>query len=191
MDTTIQVSTKALQVIKLVKDAVSNSLTGVSFFSIKNYEKKCDNDTIEISDNLINVGINYEKSKQDDIKFLRNLDVTTLKGYKSSVMDLFKAQTALILAFEKPNENRSKGQTDAFTTIFSGIKAHNETGQLYIYGYRVSKTVKQEGTYKTVKSSTLTIAKNELRKLLKTGKFKQFVVSNADTLKANGETIEL
>ena len=60
MNTTIEISNKALQVIGLVKNAVSSSLTGVSFFSVKNYE----NSNGEVSNQLINVGINYEKSKQ-------------------------------------------------------------------------------------------------------------------------------
>jgi len=187
MNTTIEISNKALQVIGLVKNAVSSSLTGVSFFSVKNYE----NSNGEVSNQLINVGINYEKSKQQDIEFLRNLDVTTLQGVKSNVVDLEKAKTELILAFEKPNENRSNGQKDAYTTIFSGVKVHNETGVLYLYGYRVNKTVLVEGVYKEVKSSALTIAKNELRKLLKTGKFTQFAVEVGNTLTAKGETIEL
>lgn len=183
---TITVSTTALKVIALVKNAFSNSLTGVSFFSIRNYESS----TGEVANYLINVGINYEKSKQDDIETLRNLDVTKLDA-KSSKVDLMKAKTDLILAFEKPNENRSNGQIDAYTTICSGVKVHNETGKLYIYGYRVNKTILVEGEKKVVNSSTSTIAKNELRKLLKTGKFTQFAVEVGNTLKAQGETIEL
>jgi len=184
--TTIQVSTKAMQVIGLVKNAVSNSLTGVTFFSIKNYT----NSSNEVSNNLVNVGINYEKSKQQDIEFLRNLDVTKLDA-KSNKITLEKARVELILSFEKPNEAISEGQKNAYTTIFSGVKVHNETGKLYIYGYRVSKTVLIEGEYKTVKSSEMTIAKNELRKLLKTGKFTQFGIEVGNTLTAKGETIEL
>lgn len=182
----MNVSTKAIAVINLVKNAVSKSLTGVSFFSIKNYT----NSNGEISNQLINVGINYEKSKQADIVFLENLKIADHQ-FKSNLADLEIAKAELIAAFIKPNENRSNGQIDAYTTIFSGVKVHNETGVLYIYGYKQTKTILTDGIYPIVKSSAKTIAKNELRKLLKTGKFSQFAIEVGNTLKANGETIEI
>lgn len=184
----MNVSTKAIEVINLVKNAVSKSVTGVSFFSIKNYT----NSNGEVSNQLINVGINYEKSKALDIIFLENLDLDkTELEFKSNKADLAVAKAELIAAFIKPNENRSNGQIDAYTTIFSGVKVHNETGVLYVYGYRQNKTVLVEGVYPIVKSSAKTIAKNELRKHLKTGKFTQFAIEIGNTIKANGETIEL
>ena len=183
---TINVSNKALQVINLVKQAVSNSITGVSFFSIKNYT----NSSNEVSNSLINVGINYEKSKKQDIEFLENINLSDYE-FKSPKDVLIEAKNELIASFLKPDEKRSNGQKDAYTTIFSGVKVHNETGMLYIYGYRVNKTVIKEGEYKTVKSSPKTIAKNELRKLLKTGKFTQYAIEIGNTLTAKGETIEL
>lgn len=186
MQQAIGISAPALKVIALVKNTVNNSITGVSFFSIRNYT----NTNGETSNQLINVGINYETSKQQDIEFLKNLDIIKLDA-KSSKIDLEKARTELILAFEKPNENQSQAQKDAYTTICSGVKVHNETGKLYIYGYRVNKTILVEGNYKTVKSSPLTIAKNELRSLLKTGKFVNFAIEVGNTLRANGDTIEL
>ena len=63
METTI--STKALQVIKAVKEATSKSITGVSFVSVKNYT----NSKGEVSNNLINIGIKYESAKKKDIAF--------------------------------------------------------------------------------------------------------------------------
>jgi len=182
----MEISTKALQVINLVKNAVSKSITGVSFFSIKDY---C-NSFGEVSNQLINVGINYEKSKQKDIVFLENINFADYT-FKSSLILLEQAKNELIAAFVKPNENRSNGQIDAYTTIFSGVKVHNETGKLYVYGYRQSKQVLIEGVYPIVKSKPLTIAKDELRKLLKTGKFTQFSIEVGNTIKANGETLEL
>ena len=59
----IAISSEATRVINLVKSAISNSPTGVSFFSIANYTNKFG----EVSNQLINVGINYENSKQSDI----------------------------------------------------------------------------------------------------------------------------
>lgn len=186
MNPTVQISTKALLVIKLVKNAIEKSPTGVTFFSLKNYTNR----NGEVSDNTINIGINYEKSKLQDIYFLETIDLTKYE-FKSTQNDIVDAKKELIAAFLKPDQNRSNGQTDAYTIITKGVKVHNETGLLYIYGYRVSKRVIKEGVYPVVKSSPLTIAKNELRKLLKTGKFTQYSIEVNNTLTANGETIEL
>ena len=184
----MNVSIKAIEVINLVKNAVSKSVTGVSFFSIKNYT----NSHGEVSNQLINVGINYENSTALDLIFLENLNLDkTELVFKSDLAILKEAKAELIAAFIKPNENRSNGQIDAYTTIFSGVKVHNETGKLYVYGYRVNKTVLVKGEYKTVKSRPLTIAKDELRKLLKTDKFVNFSIELGNEIKANGETIEI
>lgn len=182
----MNVSPKALAVINTIKAAVEKSITGVSFVSIRNYT----NSTNEVSNNLINVGINYETAKQKDITFLLDLKFKDHE-FKSDKETLETARQELIAAFVKPNENRSNGQKDAYTPIFAGVKVHNETGVLYIYGYRENKTVLVKGEYKTVKSAPLTIAKNELRALLKTGKFTQFALEVGNELRANGETLEL
>ncbi len=101
------------------------------------------------------------------------------------------ARLELIESFINPSENRSNGQIDAYTHIFSGVKVHNETGKLYIYGYRENKTDIQEATYKTVNSKPLTIAKNELRNRLRTGKSTQNSLKTGNELRLNGETLEL
>ena len=75
----MNVSIKAVQVITLVKNAISKSVTGVSFFSIKNYT----NANGEVSNQLINVGINYVKSKALDLIFLENLKKPILKKMTS------------------------------------------------------------------------------------------------------------
>lgn len=177
---------KAIEVITKVKQALEKSATGVSFISIRNYT----NSKGEVSNNLINVGASYQNAKAKDIEFLDNLDASKYQ-FKSPLSLIEEARQELIAAFLAPDENRSNGQTEAYTTIFSGVKVHNETGVLYIYGYRENKTVLVEGVYKPVKSKPLTIAKNELRKLLRTGKFTQFALEVGNEIKTNGETLEL
>jgi hypothetical protein len=182
---TLQISAKAASVIKTLKAATDKSVTGVSFVSIR-YTNKSG----EVSNNLINIGASYENAKRKDITYLENID-TTAHEFKSAPDLIESARVALIEAFLKPDENRSNGQKDAYTQIVPGVKVHNETGLLYVYGYREQKTVLVKGEYKTVKSAALTIAKNELRKLLKTGKFTQYSLELGNTIKANGETLEL
>ena len=181
----MQVSIKALQVISMLKQATENSITGVSFVSIRNYT----NSSNEASNNLINVGINYEKSKIKDIEFLENLNLDEY-SFKSNLDVILEAKAELIKSFIKPEENRSKGQIEAYTHIVSGVKVHNESGQVYVYGYRENKTILKEGEYKQVNSKPLTIAKNELRKLLRTAKYTQYSLEIGNQVRANGSTLE-
>lgn len=54
----------------------------------------------------------------------------------------------------------------------------------YIKGYSVGKEVLQEGTYKKVKSSDKTLAKNKLRKTLKNSRVREFIITPANFLMA-------
>lgn len=198
MNTTVatqsEISEKALRVIALVKEAVTKSITGVSFFSIKNYYSKTSGET---SNYVINVGISYESSKGKDLKFLKNLNLDTIdlkKAGLTSPLELLKeAKVDLMVGFISPDENRSNGQINAYTPICNGVKVHNISGCLYIYGYRVSKTVVIESTEpkKKVNSAPLTIAKNQIRKLLRTNNYVNFGIEIGNTLTAKGNTIEL
>jgi hypothetical protein len=183
-----QVKSTELQVIVALKKAIDKSITNVSFVSIRNYENKFG----EIANHLINVGVSYEKSKERDIEFLKHLDFNSNEfEFKSEKTLLEQARLELISSFEKPDTNRSEGQINAYTNIIKGVKVHNETGEVYIFGYRENKTILQEGNYPIVKSKPLTIAKNELRKLLRTGKYTQYVLSSIGEVRTNGETLEL
>jgi hypothetical protein len=58
----------------------------------------------------------------------------------------------------------------------------------------ISKTVVKAGEpKKPVKSADKTIAKNEITKSLdlRAGKFRTFIVGNVETVKLNGETLEI
>lgn len=180
------ISEKALSVITALKQATDKSVTGVSFVSIRNYTNKKG----EVSNNLINVGANYEKAKQKDIEFLENLNFADYE-FKSDLSLLEEARQILIAAFINPDENRSKGQINAFTHIVKGVKVKNETGVLYVYGYREKKEVLVNGEYEADTRKPITKAKDELRKLLRTGKFTQYVLEVGNTIKANGEILEL
>jgi len=182
----VSISNKAAKVIATIKAATDKSVTGVSFVSIRNYNNKFN----EVSNNLINVGASYEKAKAKDIEFLENINLSEYQ-FKSDLSLLDEARKELIASFIKPSESRSEGQKNAYTNIVPGVKVHNETGVLYIYGYREKKEVLTAGEYPKVNSRPLTVAKDELRKLLRTGKFTQYALEIGNEVRANGETLEL
>lgn len=184
--TEISVKSTALDVVIALKKATSK--TNVTFVSIRNYTNKYG----EIANHLINVGVSYSKAKERDIEFLKHLDLDSNEfEFKSDKNLLIEAKQALIESFENPNENRSQGQIDAYTNIVDGVKVHNESGKVYVYGYRKHKTILVDGVYPIVKSRPLTIAKDEIRKLLRTSKYTQYVLDNVGEVRANGETLEL
>ena len=182
----IEISPKAAKVINMVKQAVAKSPTGVSFVSIKGYT----NQQGEVADHVFNIGADYGKAKEADIKFLNDLDLTEGK-WSSDMVTMIKAKAELIKNLISPNEARSQALANAYTHICKGVKVHNQSGMLYVYGNRVNKVIHNQGEYKSVNSRPLTIAKDELRKLLKTGKFRQFIVAECDSFRANGETLEV
>lgn len=180
------ISEKAASVIITLKKATDKSITGVSFVSIRNYTNK----NGEVSNYLINVGASYERAKVRDIEFLENLNFGEYE-FKSDLSLLEQARQELIAAFIKPNKNLSEGQTNAYTHIVKGVKVHNENGQIYIYGYKEKKEVLVKGEYGADTRKPLTKAKDELRKLLRTGKFTQYILEMVNEVRANGEIIEI
>jgi hypothetical protein len=187
MQVTIEKKDKATvgELIVNIKKAVQNSPTKVSFVSVKGYKNKFG----EISNNLINVGISYTKAKEKDIEFLTNLDINSFESKLDKTL-LEQARLELIASFITPEKARSEGQTNTYTPIIDGVKVHNDTGVIYIYGYREKKEILTEGNYPLVNSKPLTIAKNELRKKLSTGKFTQYSLEEISSVRANKETLE-
>ena len=179
---TIAQSTTALQVIANLTSVLAKSPTGVSFVSIKGYT----NAYGEVSNNLVNVGASLTNAKAKDVETLQALDVTTLGG---DTILLEKARVELINGFVNPNENRSQGQIEAYTIVAQGIKVHNETGEIFIFGLRNAKTIIEQGIYPIVNSRPLTLAKNSLKRDLKSSKFTMFKLSSTTAIKMNGEEL--
>ena len=88
-ETIIGLSTQAETIAETIKSALNKSLTNVTFCSVKGYV----NDEGEKSDYLINIGVNYQTAKQKDIKFLTELDITTMQ-WNCPMVDIIKAKTA-------------------------------------------------------------------------------------------------
>jgi len=169
---------------------------GVSFVSIKGY-KSDKSDNTEVADVLINVGESYENKKASDLKTLlnakENIDSVDMGSFgKTLILEAIEAKIKSIVA---PNENRSKGQTDAF--IFLNEKGTlrfcSNTNNLLISGTVVRKTEIVKGEFKEVNSKPLTLAKNHLDKVLnlKMAKMRYYKISNASGLRVNGDTFEI
>ena len=179
--------TKERKIKSLLKKAIQNSPTGVSFVHLSNYKSTKN----EVSNQLINVGASLQKAKERDMEYLKNLDLKTLdfKGIDSSIVETAKDE--LLTSLITPNQNRSDGQTNAYTYVGPNMKVHNETGKLYIAAPSVSKTVIVEGEYKKVNSQPKTIAKRIIQKGMGSAKFKLFVVDEINKIATSGDTISI
>lgn len=86
-------------------------------------------------------------------------------------------------SFDKTNEpaeelvgDHYRRVTDAYGKTIKGIKIHNESNNLHLFGRLVHKQVITPGIYKPSNPRPLTIAKDEIRKNFAVNKFRQFVI---------------
>jgi len=156
-----------------------------TFVSVKNY---CNNQG-EISNYVVNVGASYANAKEADRKFLS--DPSNIAGLEFGSVAQYAEQARIALLYAIENEsNQSRAQQGTYTQVFPNVRVHNETGRVYVYGNRISKEVLVPVRYREVNSAPLTIAKNIIRKNLKTNTFRQFCVDKLVEIRMNGETLE-
>jgi hypothetical protein len=184
-ETIIGLSNQAETIAETIKSALNKSLTNVTFCSVKGYV----NDEGEKADYLINIGVNYQTAKQKDIKFLTELDITTME-WNCPKIDILKAQTELLNSLINPSQARSQAQKDAYIHINEALKLHADTLELYVFGSKVKKTIVEAVEYGEDTRKPLTKAKDELRKLMKSTKYRQFKFKlNGMSMRTNGEEL--
>lgn len=183
--TIIGLSETAEKIADTIKSAMNKSLTNVTFLSIKGYK----NEKGEVSDYLINIGTNYITQKEKDIKFLKELDVTSMQ-WNCPMKDIVTAQLKLIENFQNPNPVKSKAQIDAYAKINDALKIHTDTLELYVFGSKVRKTIREEVDYGEDTRKPLTKAQDEIKALLKHTKYRQFKFKlDGMRMKTNGEEL--
>jgi hypothetical protein len=159
------------------------SIKGVSFVSVT-----YTNQQNEQHQTTFNVGVDYQRAKQKDIEFLQQLDVTTIQSSLDNDL-LEAARIALLESFIKPSKTRSEGITSAYTHLGAGLKIHNESQKLFVYGMKVHKRVIKEGDEKEDTRSNLTKAKDKIRSLLKSTQYRQYEIERSFQFKIKGDTI--
>jgi hypothetical protein len=185
-NTIIGLSNQAEVIAETIKSALNKSLTNVTFCSVKGYV----NDEGEKADYLINIGVNYQTAKQKDIKFLTELDITT-REWNCPKIDILKAQTELLNSLINPSQARSQAQKDAYIHINEALKLHADTLELYVFGSKVKKTIVEAVEYGEDTRKPLTKAKDELRMLMKSTKYRQFKFKlNGMSMRTNGEELQ-
>lgn len=129
--------------------------------------------TGEVARHVLNVGIDYENCVRNSIIELESMIPTLTYDVQH------EAATELLGSFRNTLHNMAQGlsndnytKKDIYVNICPGLKVNITDGTFELQGLQVSKKVITPGTYKTVKSRPLTVAKNELRSLLSVGSFR-------------------
>ena len=159
----------------------------------------------ELANFIINTNINVMNAKKADLQTLLNVNDSFLMDLSNNInisFDICKtALNELIESFSKNvSENledrttASQAQTNAYINITNGLRLNIASNQLHILGMFVNKTVLVEGLpKKPVNSGLKTIAKNDIKNSLKlkSNNFRTFILDNADSLKIQGNIIQL
>lgn len=124
-------------------------------------------------------------------------DLAILRQYQPADEDDATAVAELIESMEESLEkgvgNNSRYTCRGVYNSEKGTLEHKANKEIFIKGFLISKEVIKPGTYKAVKSAAKTIRKNSLRKRLKSGRFRQFVLKpeNIGGVRFNGTMLEI
>ena len=106
-----------------IQEKIKASPTGVSFINFT-YTAKSG----ETSKYLLNVGVDYKKSIQKDIKTLENI-ISGVESFDTpcgiSEELVLKAAEALLNSLKKPNKKRVLATVNSYTILANNIKKHN------------------------------------------------------------------
>ena len=180
-----------------------NSLNGAKFISINNYLSV---NTHEVANFILNVNISIENAKKTDLARLQKCNDNDLKDINKVsgiAIDILKLSLSEMTASAIKNlsaniEDRtaqSQGQTAAYIPLAQGVKLHTDTLEVCVFGLLIDKHLVLKGdNYKpTPKSSDKTLGKKAITDHLdlRAGKYRTFVVGNADNLKVDGTVIDI
>lgn len=147
---------------------------GSTFLTVRGYR----NEASEIADYSIAFHFSYENALKKSIDVLEALDLKTAleKTARKELVDSFKrslAKGAGSPELEDRDPTFSYFKDDAGNYV-KGVKLHDKTGTLHLYGLVVHKKVLLPGIYAEKNKKELTIAKDKLRYLTPVGKFRSF-----------------
>ena len=163
---------------------LANRLNGAAFVSI-DYTSK---GTGERAIHLIQIGTDTARIYREDLATVEAM-LPNLSG-----LELTAAQeilSSLSVSLENGiGDNPAYTKVGYYLPVVRGVWFNAETGEVYVKGSVVSKRVITAGTYKTVKSRPLTLAKKEIDKALKRSKIREYCLSQANGMKIAGYSVQ-
>ena len=157
----------------------------------------------ETAKRLIQINTIYENALKSDLDIIPNVEYLENDNYdratfitaqaeilKSLKMSLGIDDGTMNKVDKDKHSNRSNGQKDAYVQVAKNITFNLKKERLIIKAKDVRKTILVEGTYPTVNSRPKTIAKRFIQKQMKSSKYRNFILTELDSIKVNGDTIE-
>jgi hypothetical protein len=157
----------------------------------------------ETSKYVIQTNTSYENALKKDLALVPTLEYVETEKFdketfetakdeivKSLKMSLGKLDETMTKTEIEQHQNRSNGQKDAYISIAPNVKYNVENMEVHIFAKKHQKTVLVEGVYPVVNSRAKTIAKDSIRKHMKSTQYRTFIITNVETIKVNGDTIE-
>jgi len=182
---------------KLVK--ALNGSKGAKFVSFTYTNKQG-----EKANRLIQINTIYENALQKDLDIIPNVEYVENDKFdratfitaqaelmKSIKMSLRINDDTMNKTDKDKHANRSNGQKNAYVKVAKNMKFSLVDKQLHIFAKEVRKTILVEGEYPTVNKRTKTMAKNFIKKQMKSSKYRTYILSKFGKIKINGDTIEL
>lgn len=150
--------------------------SGATFLTVSEYT----NSVGEVADYSITFHVSYQSL------LLRSL--VQLESYVPENELELKAKQELAKSYQasldKMNSTEMEQLEEHYThfkdsngNYIKGVKLHNASNALHIYGVVVHKRVITPGTYKKVESKPLTLAKNKISNMLPISKWRQFKIT--------------
>ena len=163
----------------------SKNIKGTTFVGVRNYKSS----NGEIANHTFVVGADYGKAKECDLEKARNFDLSAVES-DFSLDILEQAKSKIVDSLSKPFTQEDNVESP-YIKLATGIELHRETGEMYVVGFSMNKTVLTPGEYKKVNSRELTLAKKFLTKQmnLKTSKYRRLKVGYQEDIKISGVTI--
>jgi hypothetical protein len=191
----------------------TNEISGCKLVSLRGYSSDATNNT-EVANHVVNVGAVYENMKVKDSELLPlvetalidvdtfnyahiNLNGNTLDTYKALVRaELPNALHEMIIAANTPATPRANNDV----WLNRVLVFNNNTNSLSVFGQSINKVVEIVGEEKLTKKAAKTVAKEMIKKEverimqnkgLPTALLRRFKISNLNTIKINGDTLEI
>lgn len=119
-----------------------------------------------------------------------NPDVVLVAQAKAEVLE---SLTKSIIAHKAGTQSDDYTKKGLYEPLGAGLNLNSNDNTLQLFGLVQSKVTLEKGIFKHVDSAPLTIVKNQIRKLLPIGKFREFALDlgNIKLLKMNGNTLEI
>lgn len=170
---------------------LSKLRTSSTFLTVSGYR----NEAGEISDYSIVFHMSYENALRKSIEQVAVMDLKEPLEIQAR-QELIQSWTNSISTMQStPMEALDESVYTHFKDddgkYIKGVKVHNASGALHLYGLIVHKKTRMPGTYPAKNRRPLTIAKDKLRHLTPVGRFRQFKITPEQVDSISVENISL